>query len=266
MPISQDPTETYLEALIAGDGPRLLASFAGEPAIDDPLSGRVRGLADFERFSRERHAWLAERAARVEALRATRNEHRTVFESLLHLSLPKPGIALPVAVVGEQAADGRLRAIRVYHSLWPLVGAHRVRPPLLPRDPALSVRDVVGEYQRALAAGDIETITSTFEADGYFREPAGGEYIYRGREKVHELMAQLLGSGGIGLEHCTVTDDGVACAIEFNAVKFGPHRLEPQAGVAVYQRGSTGRLHAARIYDDVNVEALAGSGGAAQGQ
>ncbi len=78
-----------------------------------------------------------------------------------------------------------------------------------------------------------------------------------GSEQLHEFMAHLLASGGIRLEHCTATDDGVACAIEFNAVQFGSQRLQPQAGVAVYQRGPSGRLHAARIYDDVNVEALA---------
>jgi hypothetical protein len=262
MPESHDPTETYLDALISGDWPRLLASFAGAPTIDDPLGGRVRSLADFDTFSRERQAWLSERAAQVEPLWVTQGGGRTVFESLLHLSGPKPGIVLPVAVVGDQPAGGRVRAFRIYHSLWPLLGLHRVRPPLLPRDPTLSVGDIIEVYQRALAAGDIEAITGAFESTGYFREPAGGDYIYRGREEVHEFMAHLLGSGGIGLEHCTVTDDGEACAIEFNAVKFGPHRLEPQAGVAVYQRGSTGRLQAARIYDDVNVEALADSGGA----
>ena len=46
-------------------------------------------------------------------------------------------------------------------------------------------------------------------------------------------------------------------AIEFNAVRFGSHAVQPQAGVAVYERGTSGRLRAARIYDDVNVEALA---------
>ena len=252
-----NPAETYLEALIAGDRAQLLAGFAGEPAIDDPLGGRVRGLADFERYVRERPAWLAERAARLETVRVTRTDQRTVFESLVYLNQPRPNTELPVAVVGDHAPGGRVRAVRVYHSLWPLFGAHRVRPPLLKRDPALSVQDVIGEYQRALAAGDIETITGTFEPGGYFREPAGGEWIYRGRDKVHELMTHMLGGGGIGLEHCTLTDDGVACAIEFNAVRFGPHKLEPQAGVAVYQRGDSGRLCAARIYDDVNVEALA---------
>jgi hypothetical protein len=258
---NQDPTETYLQRLLAGDRVALLASFSGAPTIDDPFGGQVRSAADFERFAGERQAWLAERAARLEPLRTTRTDRRTVFEALLHLRLPERAAELPVGVVGEQATDGRLRAIRVYHSLWPLFGSHRVRPPLLPLDPTQHVTDVIAEYQQALATGDIEAIVGTFEPDGYFREPAGGEYIYHGREKLHEFMAHLLGTGGIRLEHCAVTDDGVACAIEFNAVQFGPQRLTPQAGMAVYERGPSGRLHAARIYDDVNVEALAGSGG-----
>jgi hypothetical protein len=161
-------------------------------------------------------------------------------------------------VVGEQAGDGRVKALRVYHSFWPLIGAHRVRPPLLPRDPAAEVSDIVATYQRALAEGDIAGIVATFESDGYFREPAGGDYFYQGTERLREFMGHLLGGGGITLEHCAITDDGVACALEFNAVHFGPHALTPQAGLAVYERGPSGRLHAARIYDDVNVEALAG--------
>ena len=219
------------------------------------------GLAALERFTQVRQVWLVERAARVEPLRTTRNHERTVFESLLHLRLPEQEVALPVAVVADQAPRGHVGAIRVYHSLWPLYGAHRVRPPLLSRDAALTVADVIAEYQRALKAGDVEAIVNAFEPDGYFREPAGGGYFFQGREKLHEFMAHLLASGGIGLEHCTATDDGVACAIEFNAVRFGPHDLEPQAGVAVYERGRTGRLHGARVYDDVNVEALAAATG-----
>jgi hypothetical protein len=261
MPDPLNSAETYLEALIAGNLPRLLAGFSDEPTIDDPLGGRVRGRADLERFTRERQVWLADRSARIEHLRATGNDRRTVFENLLYLRLPEHETVLPVAVVADHGPHQRAQAIRVYHSLWPLYGAHRVRPPLLPRDPALSVTDVIAEYQQALAIGDVDAIVNTFEADGYFREPAGGDYHFRGRDQLHEFMARLLASGGIGLEHCTATDDGVACAIEFNAVHFGPHALEPQAGVAVYERGRSGRLQAARIYDDVNVEALAGSNG-----
>ena len=113
MQTTHDPTEAYLEALIAGAGTLLLSGFAGEPVVDDPLGGRVRGTADLQRFSSERQAWLVERAARVEPLRTTHNDQRTVFESLLHLRLPEQQVALPVAVVGEHAANRRVQAIRV---------------------------------------------------------------------------------------------------------------------------------------------------------
>ena len=66
--------------------------------------------------------------------------------------------------------------VRVYHSQWPLLGHHVVRPPLLAKDPAVRESDVVGDYQRALAAGDAEAIVRTFEPDGCFREPAGDAY------------------------------------------------------------------------------------------
>ena len=58
------------------------------------------------------------------------------------------------------------------------------------------------------------------------------------------------GGGGIPLEHCAVTDSGRACALEYNVVRWGRTDLAPQAGIAVYVRGDTGKLAAARIYDD----------------
>jgi hypothetical protein len=252
-----DPTERYLERVIAGDRAALVASFAGEPAVDDPLGGRARGADAFDRFLTERQAWLVARSARVTPGRTTRVPERTVVEAALDLREGERSITLPIAVVGDRAPDGRLRAVRVYHSTWPLTGAHRVRPPLLPAAPALPLKGAVAAYQRALAAGDVEGILATFEPDGYFREPSGGIYVHRGPAALRAFMTQILGTGGIGLEHATLTDDGVVAAIEFNAVRFGTHQLSPQAGLAVYERGPSGRLAAARIYDDVNVEALA---------
>jgi hypothetical protein len=58
--------------------------------------------------------------------------------------------------------------------------------------------------------------------------------------------------GGIPLEHCAAIDDGRACALEYNVVRWGRTELAPQAGVAVYVRGPHGKLAAARIYDDTD--------------
>ncbi len=73
-----------------------------------------------------------------------------------------------------------------------------------------------------------------------------------GTADLTELFARFFGAGGgIVLEHCTVTEDGAWTALEFNAIRWGGVDLTPQAGVAVYERGSSGRIAEARIYDDV---------------
>jgi hypothetical protein len=55
----------------------------------------------------------------------------------------------------------------------------------------------------------------------------------------------------IRLEHCALTDDGRACALEYNILRWGRSELSPEAGIAVYVRGVSGRLASARIYDDL---------------
>jgi hypothetical protein len=72
------------------------------------------------------------------------------------------------------------------------------------------------------------------------------------RQRLRSVPYQLFFSngGGIPLEHCAVTDDGRACALEYNVVAWGRTALSPGAGLAVYVRGDSGKLAAARVYDD----------------
>jgi hypothetical protein len=112
---------------------------------------------------------------------------------------------------------------------------------------------VVGDYQRALAAGDLESVLDLFEPVGHAREPAGSDYLHRGPEGLREFYESCFSNGGgIPLELCTLTDDGRTCALEYNVTRWGRTELPPQAGVAVYVRGESGKLAAARIYDDVD--------------
>ena len=243
------PGQGFLDGVRSRDPDELAGSFAGEPVVDDPRRGRVQGAEAFARYAGAMRAWLVEETAGWELLRMTRTPARYVEE--VSVKLPGDHPELPVAVVGDLADDGRVRWVRVYHSLWPLTGSHAVRPPLLPEDPAIELEGAPADYQRGLAAGDVEAVLAAFEPDGVVREPSGGPYSYGGDEhrRIYELM--FADGHGIALEFCTVTDDGVACGIEFNAVRWGRHRIPPQAGVAVYERGDSGRLVAARIYDDV---------------
>jgi hypothetical protein len=249
----------YFEGILADEPDALVRSFAArQPVLDDPRVGYVEGTRELRAFASGTAEWLRERDAVVENVALTRTSTRTVEEVVLNLLADDGGrVELPVAVVSDRNPDRTLKVIRVYHSTWPLTGQHRVRPPLLPADPNLNVEGMPGDYQRALAEGDLEGILATFEPDGYAREPSGAAYLHRGTEALRNLYAHMFAnSGGIGLDHCTLTDDGVRCAIEYNGVRWGTTEIPPQAGVAVYERGGSGLLAAARIYDDVEPPAV----------
>lgn len=239
-------------ALLSGDPVRLLEAFPGGVRIDDPRVGRVEGESELREFCQSSRAWMTERRAHNRSLAVTFGERRVIGEFELDLTLDERSFVLPVAVVVDPDPDRHSVWVRTYHSQWPLLGRHVVRPPLLPQDPAVTESDVVGEYQAALAAGDADRITATFEPDGCFREPAGPQFRRCGTAVLQEFFELFFSKGGgIVLEHCTATEDGVRTVLEFNAVRWGGVDLPAQAGVAVYERGPSGKLHEARIYDDV---------------
>ncbi len=245
-------TVPFFDGLIAGEPEALVKSFAGEPELHHPVRGRIRGVRAFEAYVIDTKAWLTERNITVEDVTLVVEERRGFGEVVLHLDGESGQVDLPVAEVADRESDRRISELRIYYSSWPLTGRHANRPPVLQPDPALRESDVVAEYQRALAAGDVDAIVATFEPDGYAREPAGGTHVHRGADGLRAFYEQLFSNdGGIPLEHCAVIDDGRTCMLEYNVVRWGRTELPPQAGVAVYVRGESGKLAAARIYDDV---------------
>jgi hypothetical protein len=239
----------YFQGLMAGELGALVGSFSGEPEIHYPVRGRVRGVEAFERYVGRTIEWIAGQNGTVEDINLLRTPRRSIEEVVVHVD----GVDLPIAIAEDRGEDGRLREMRVYYSTWPLTGGHAIRPPMLQPDPAVHEGDIVGEYQRALAAGDVKGVVAAFEPDAYVREPAGGEHVHRGTDELRALFTHFFSNGGgIPLEHCTVTDDGRACALEYNVVSWGRTQLHPEAGIAVYVRGESGKLAAARIYDDTD--------------
>lgn len=245
--------EEYLTLTAAGEAAEVAALFEEDGRVDEP-SGSAEGGEAIEVFAERRFIWLAERQADVEPLRTTAAAERAVHECVITM-MPPGGdlVRLPVALAGEPGPAGLLDRLRVYHSTWPLSGRHEVRAPLLRPDAAIELEGAVAAYQEALAAGDLSGVLTSFHEEGCAREPSGGEYTFCGRVELAKFYAALFSNGGgIQLEHCTVTDDGVATALEYNAVRWGATPLPKQAGVAVYERGAHGLLVGARIYDDVD--------------
>jgi SnoaL-like domain len=243
----------FFAGVMTGETGALVESFAAVPELHHPVRGRVKGVAEFERFVSELRTWLTQHNAAAEDVDFVLTPGRGVEELILRLDADHGRTELPVAVASDHDERGRIVEQRIYFSSWPLTGSHAIRPPVLQPRPGLDEPDVVGEYQRALAAGDADAVMATFEPDASVREPAGRDYTHDGADEVRALYERFFSNGGgIPLEHCAVTDDGRACALEYNVVAWGRTPLPPQAGLAVYVRGESGRLAAARIYDDAD--------------
>jgi SnoaL-like protein len=244
----------YVPLLIAGDLKGLLDLFGDAPRVNDPRLGWVEGQA-FELFVAASHEGLTARQARVEHLATTFNATGAVEECILTLVRADGTVHLPVAVAAGLSADV-LDSVRIYHSLWPLMGAHAVRPAIFPSVPGLVVPDVVRRYHDRLAAGDVAGVLQQFEAGAVASKPNGEPYIHRGMAALRQFFGRLLATGGIALEHCALTDDGTSCALEYNVAAWGGISLPRQPGIAVYERSLTGLLASARIYDDVQAPLL----------
>jgi limonene-1,2-epoxide hydrolase len=245
-----DPVGQYVAALNDGDARTLATVWPGEVVVHDPRGGEIRGRRRLRRFVKQSQSWLAERSAQVETVASTVADGRAVVELLAHLTDDGRELAWPVSVVAE-FPDERSVVFRSYFSRRALDGQAHLRPAILIPGSAWP-DDVIGRHRTALAAGDAEALVRTFEPDGYYREPLGQSCAHRGADELRSFFTRYFSHiGGIDLQCCAVTDDGVRCAVEYNCVRRGRHELPPQAGIGIYERGPDGLLAAARVYDDV---------------
>ena len=245
-----DPAAAYLHALNDGGARDLHTAWPGEVVILDPRAGEIRGRRRLRRFVSDNHAWFAAHDAQIETVATTYAAGRVVLELLAHLNGDDgEPISWPVAVVAESSTEQSI-VFRTYCSQWPVERRRPVRPAILPPGDE-HPGGVVAGYQAALASGDVDAVVSLFSPDGYYREPIGRHLEHRGATELRAFFTDRLSNGGIGLQSCVVTDDGVRCALEYNAIRWGSEPLAPQAGLGIYERGPDGLLTAARSYDDV---------------
>jgi hypothetical protein len=245
-----DPAAEYLHALNAGETRDLVTAWPGEVVVYDPRAGEIRSHRRLRRFISDNHAWFAAHQAQIETVAQTCANGRAVLELLADVTGDDgQPIAWPVAVVAESPDDLSI-VFRTYCSQWPVDRHRPVRPAILqPGDEHPG--DVVGRFLAASETGDTEAVVNTFAPDGYYREPIGPQRVHRGIGELRSFFTERLGNGGIGLQHCAVTDDGVSCVLEYNCNRWAGRPLTPQAGLAIFERRPDGLLAAARVYDDI---------------
>jgi hypothetical protein len=241
----------YVPLLIAGDEVGLRALFRGAPRVNDPFLGWIED-ARFDQFVQNSRQGLADRNATVEHVSTTATTEGATEECVLRLERHGSTIILPVAIASHTGPDAQLESIRIYHSMWPLVGFHLVRAPILPTDSALVLPDVVGRYHDCLARGDAAGIVQQFAPSGGLREAGGSAEVHRGPASLLRFFTVLFANGGgLGVENCAIADEGASCALEYVVTTWGKASLPYQAAAAVYERADTGLLAEVRMYDDV---------------
>eukprot|EP01015_Nassula_variabilis_P035120 TRINITY_DN8772_c0_g1_i1.p2 TRINITY_DN8772_c0_g1~~TRINITY_DN8772_c0_g1_i1.p2 ORF type:complete len:116 (-),score=57.45 TRINITY_DN8772_c0_g1_i1:109-456(-) len=86
---------------------------------------------------------------------------------------------------------------------------------------------------------------------GYSREPSGSKYKHVGQRGRQAFYDMAFAAGGVNLIHCSATFDGRVFAVEYICDEWGTMKFTGQAGMAIYELSSSGKLAAVRIYDDV---------------
>ena len=249
--MSGHPVARYIPLLIAGDEDGLRDLFRGPPRINDPHVGWVQE-SRFDEFVANSHQGLRERGASVEHVTTTASGRGATEECVLHLVRFGNAVSLPIAIVSDTSPDTRLESIRVYHSMWPLVRFHLVRTPVVPVLAAFVLPDVVGRYHDCLARGDLSGILEQFAPGGELHEPGGALQVHRGATQLRRFFTILFSNGGgLGLEQCTIANEGASCALEYVVTSWGRSAVTHQAAAAVYERADTGLLAGVRMYDDI---------------
>jgi limonene-1,2-epoxide hydrolase len=238
-----DPVGQYIAALTGGDPHAIEDAWPERIVVFDPRAGEVRGHRELTEFVHRSQGLLADFHATVSPAFQTVVPGRAVVELLGRVSPDGTERPWPVAVVADSHDDSVV--FRSYFSRLPTEGRRFPRPAILPGAPARP-GGVVGRHLDALSEGDTEAVLATLAPDAYVREPTG--QAYRGET---ELRAYLKGVSSVELQPCVVTDDGSVCVVEFTCVRLGGREISPQAGLAVYERGTDGRLAAVRLYDDL---------------
>ena len=198
-----DPVGQYVAAVNRGDTHDLETVWSGQVVVYDARAGVVKGHRHLRQFVMHSQSLLAERA---------------VVEVLVHLVHDGQAQVWPVAVVAESRDQDSVE-FRSYLSQWILDGRHHVRPAIL-KPGAGHPDDVVGRYLEALEVGDTEAVVRTFARDGYYREPIGPPFSYRGPGELRAFFGRCFARAAA----CTAPWSTTASAGAATASTPGRHR------------------------------------------
>jgi len=220
-------------------------------SIFTPNDGFIKGRDSIKLFMLNEKEWLNKKEAKVELFNVIDTDERLIMEFQIFYPDHNKKIEVPVVAVIEIESD-YIKNIRLYHSNWPITGKHKIINPILEPVDNLEEPAIIIQYMTALKNADKEIMLSLFEENAYVQEPSGLKFRHLGPKGRDEFYSAAFIKGGIPLKHCTATYDGTYFAVEYVFDEWGSKKFEPQAGIAVYKIGKTGKIASVRIYDDAS--------------
>ena len=179
------------------------------------------------------------------------NGTRDVYEQVINFTdRNSERVDLPLVIV----VDHSNQQIRVYHTTWPMSGAHMPYPEIIPVGYDLQHSqqpEVFALYEKYLAEHD-EKILSLFSADMVVKEASGKRYLHGGHERDAFYRAVL--SGALPAEFLptavTVSNDQTRVAGEYLFGGQGRY----VAGVGIWYLSQDGKqIQAVHIHDDADL-------------
>lgn len=241
----------YLTVLKKEDIDALSSLLNNRSTMYTPLDGLISGRMKIKNYIMNQKDWLNTKNARVEIFNLIDAKNRIIIELSIFYDKGEKKIELPFVAVLD-IENNFIINIRIYHSSWPITGKHISIKPILKPDTNLEVPDIIIEYMKGIKNADKDHVLSLFEVDAYVQEPSGSKYRHLGESGRNEFYSFALDKGGIPLKHCTATFDGRHFAVEYVFDEWGNKKFEPQAGIAIYEIGESGKIAAVRIYDDAS--------------
>jgi hypothetical protein len=214
-----------------------------------PLDGKIIGRENIKNYILKQKEWLNTKKAKVEVINYIDNTNRVVIELVTYLKKDSKEIELPIVAVLD-IKNYFISSIRIYHSTWPLTGKHNKIKPILDPEDHLDEPEIISLYLEGIKNADKEFVLSLFEDRAYIQEPNGSKFRHHGKAELEKFYNIALDKGGVPLKHCTSTFDGKHLAVEYVFDEWGDKKFEPQAGIAIYEIGESGKIAAVRIYND----------------
>lgn len=246
----KDKIKQYFTILNSEDINALFSMLDEDAVMITPFDGTITGRDAIQKNIVDLRAWLIDNNGKVTIQHMINIPDRLIIELDFLTVVDEKRVEVPVATVLDFHNDA-VTHIRVYHSIWPITGRHRIiAPSLEPIEANIEINSIQA-YLDALADADLSQILSLFEDEAYVQEAGGSLFRHQGIEKRKKYYTSVLSQGKIPLKICTVTVDGSYVVLEYIFDEWGAESVAPQAGLMGFKLGKSNKIAALRIYDDV---------------